>query len=389
MDRGYLDKLDRVARAPDEVFPDILWEPLCTDFENDRYFFMDLESAGNVAVQVDPRFTYGYIAKIHTKTKDIAQWLDWIDVYDSYIEYLTNKYGSIDIVEDMIEDGSFEEPVLRNFRLRPRLKKGDLADMVKAGIMPSFFAAGEGDMKNAVERIRYVGDVLDPVDVTGEEEPDPNYEPEMDDSRKEMISAAIEKLKRMDRMEIFARGTRGISSILENCWVDHYYGSVAMGTYDTMYSSESQNNFSLVAQMQRDYAEAHMTESERIERERRKQNGQSESSLYFDGATVRRRNDDYEILSVIAEATGINLLEKMAGAGMDKKAVKAIRAGMDAAGYDMPMTEKELKKMQKKRKKQEARMERMMKSDRALSEILRSSRLLMNGGTTRFNGGDD
>ena len=62
IDRTYLDKLDRVARAPDDSFPDILWEPLCTDFENDHYFFMDLESAGNVAVQVDPRFTYGYIA---------------------------------------------------------------------------------------------------------------------------------------------------------------------------------------------------------------------------------------------------------------------------------------------------------------------------------------
>lgn len=387
IDRHYLDKLDRVARAPDDSFPDILWDPLCTDFENDHYFLMDLESSGNVAVQVDPRFTYGYIAKIHTKTKDIAQWLDWIDVYDNYIDYLTQKYGSIDVVEDMIEAGTFEEPVLRNFRIRPKLKKGDLADMVKAGIMPSFFAAGEGDMKMAVQQMRYMGDVIDPVDVTGQEEPDPNYEPEEDKDRKDMIASAVERLKRMDRLEAFARGTRGVSSILENTWVDHYYGSMVMGSYDTMYSSASQDNLSLVAQMQRQYDEDHMPDSVRADLARRKASGH-ESDLYFDGATVRRHNDDYELLSVIAQVTGINMLEKMSGAGVDKKAVKAIRAGMQSAGYDMPMTEKELKKMRKKTEAHEKKMERMMRSDRTLSQILLSSRLLMNGGTRRFDGED-
>ena len=53
LDVTYLQKLETAARAPDHVFPEMLFEPLANDYD-DIYFKLDIDDYGQEAVQVDP-----------------------------------------------------------------------------------------------------------------------------------------------------------------------------------------------------------------------------------------------------------------------------------------------------------------------------------------------
>ena len=96
LDVTYLQKLETAARAPDHVFPEMLFEPLTNEYD-DIYFKLDIDDYGQEAVQVDPRFTKKNIMRIRGSTKRVDRYLEWVSLWDDYMDYLQDRYGGLEI----------------------------------------------------------------------------------------------------------------------------------------------------------------------------------------------------------------------------------------------------------------------------------------------------
>lgn len=165
-------------------------------------------------------------------------------------------------------------------------------------------------------------------------------------------------------------------------WVSYYYDAMSRGDYNVDRSRGAEDADSLVATMRR--LEDERFTPEELKEFIKKLDGKEKPRLYFDGWNVSSREDQstLELYKALAEV-GVDWLG-VAGS-MGKQSRKVIRAEMEAAGIaTQGLTEKEYKKMEKKRRKNVERERRMAASSRSLEEILRSNRIMMNGGTQRL-----
>lgn len=358
--------------------------PLFNPFE-ERYHEMDLDDCHNKAVNVDFRFTRERITRIRASTKRIDQYLEWIDLYEAYCAYLVDTYGSMEIVEALQKEGLFEDPKL-TIKHRPYLRKKSQRDMLAAGLVPSFNPTGYR-AEDEADWVRMVCDD-DLPDIAGEEEPDIEWAltRKLTKSEEKMLEDSALRYRRNMRLTTLTQGTKtgGVWGITD--WVEGYYGHLARGDYDTSFSLGTTSNLDLVAAMQEISKERWMTDSERIDRER---GVSTEKARYFyNGSVVTRtdqqKEDEKEFIRDLY-AHGIDLVQGMKRAGVPRKAIRKMyeELGIQTEG----MTEKEIKKLEKQRKKAQRIMDGVSKGNNTLSEVLKTNRLLMGGDTIRFEDG--
>ena len=379
----YLKKLDRAASAPDSSFPTLLWDPLLNDF-GDAYLYADLEDSQNVAVRVDPRFTRANIRRIAHHPKTAAQWLASVNLYDAYSEYLINKYGSLETAHELLLMGEMHDPPL-DVPSRPTMKKCPDARLIKNGIIPCFRMSGITEEKVRERMFELLELDEDEVSTDGEE---PDVEKElqrpMTEKEKELYQDVMSQYQQLERVNRLMNGTSyaGSGIMSGTDWVSYYYGAMSRGDYDVNRSRGAEDADSLVASMQR--LEDERFTPEELKEFIKKLDGKEKPRLYFDGWSVSSREDQstLELYKALAEV-GVDWLG-VAG-NMGKQSRKVIRAEMEAAGISTEgLTEKEYKKMEKKRRKENERKQRMSSASRTLEEVLRSNKIMMNGGTSRL-----
>lgn len=381
--REYWEQLDAVASAPDDAFPELLMNPLFNPFE-ERYHEMDLDDRHNRAVDVDFRFTRARISRIRANTKRIDQYLEWIDLWEAYRAYLIDTYGSMEIVYALQKEGLFEDPVI--IKNRPYLRKKSQRQMLAAGLVPSFSPTGY-NVEDEAAWIRAVCDD-DMPDVHGEEEPDVEWAArrKLTKSEERLLEQGALRYRQNMRLTTLSQGTKtgGIWAISD--WVDDYYSHLARGDYDTSFSLGTKSNMDLVAAMQEINQERWMTESERIDKARGVEAGKAR--YFYNGSVVtktdQQKEDEKEFIRDLYKH-GIDLVQGMKRAGVPRKAIRKIyeELGIQTEG----MTEKEIKKMEKLRKKSERVIRGIDKGNSALSEVLKTNRLLMGSDTIRFEDG--
>ena len=380
LDVTYLQKLETAARAPDHVFPEMLFEPLANDYD-DIYFKLDIDDYGQEAVQVDPRFTKKNIMRIRGSTKRVDRYLEWVSLWDDYMDYLQDRYGGLEMAYEMEQAGILRDP-LPTITHRPVLRKGKIRRLFKQGIVPSFQAYGI-DPTECYSFIKHVCDQEHSADELDELE---DVEKALRHSNKkkyrEMIRRTTEKYKQMQRVEMLTGGS-GIPGVTSNMnFIDQYYLNLGRGAYDTTCSDRDNTGESLVAIMA-------AAEDRKFWHEGKiaaAQNATGESRYVFAGHMARdkERTKLFEIYKALQTDAGIDILGTLSGS-MNKKRFKALRRGFEAVGGVVPLTKKQQKKLKKKQRKLDREETRAIKADQALAEILLNNKIsLRNTGTVRF-----
>lgn len=378
MDSVYQMKLESAATAPDNAFPELLFNPIKNDF-NDSYFRVDYEDYGQEAVQVDSRFTRRNILRIKGAEKRIDVYLENVALYEDYMDYLRDKYGSVDIAYEMDEAGILKD-VLPRFTHPPILKKGKLRRLFRQGIIPSFMPRGINEL-DVYEYMKEVFDKNPAAELVGEE-PDIQWAlaHKPGKAEREIILRNTERYRRQHRVELLNGGAAGVTSDMD--FVDNYYANYERGAYDSPYTDRDELGTSLTAQMRAIEDRQYWHEGKIMEEEEKN----SGSRFSYDGGMIRDREKQrrYELLKQIQEYTGIDIIGAMAGGGMSKKRIQAIRDGIEAVGGTVGLTEKERKKLRKKQAKMERQGSSYVRAEDKLAQVLLNNKIMMNGGTVRF-----
>lgn len=373
-------KLEQAAQAPDDAFPSMLFNPLTNDF-GDLYFKLDLEDLGQEAVLVDPRFTRKNIQRIRGTIKRIDRYLEMCALYDDYVDYLVAKYGSLEMVDEMYEAGILKDPPLP-INHRPILRKGKIRKLFKSGIIPSFAPYGV----DTTQCFTYLKEICDRIEdeKVYDVEPDIEWSLNRKPSKKEMkvLERNTERYRRQRRLEILNSGTsvNGITSNMD--FIDNYYANVHRGVYDTEFSDADKSESSITGQMKAMKDREYWHEGKIAEA----QDATQRAKLSFDGAKIHNRDAElrYEILEHLQKYTGIDVIGTMTDRGMSKKNIKAVRAGLTSIGADTGLTKKERKKLKKKQRKVQNMQSQAIRNDQRLQEVLLNNKIMLNGGTVRF-----
>ena len=381
MDEVYQMKLEAAASAPDSAFPELLFNPLKTDF-GDSYYRMDYESFGQEAVLYDPRFTRRNILRIKGTEKRIDVYLENLALYEDYMDYLKTKYGSVDVAYDMDEAGLLKDTLPR-FRHPPMLKKGKELKLLKMGIVPSFMARGI-DPSDVYANIKEALDLhQEPVD---ESQPEPDIHWAMNHKlskeERQVYEQNLARYRRQHRVEQLLGGSK-ISGVTSNMdFVANYYQNYSRGLYDTSYTDNDRLGNSLVANMIEAENREYWHEGQKLAAEEAASGGR----FSYDGYQIVDRNKDrrFKILKMMQEQLGINIMDQMNGMGLGKKRIQAVRAGLESVGAYVGMTEKEMKKLKKKQRKLASQEDKIMRADDKLSQILLNNKIFRQGGTVRF-----
>lgn len=379
MDATYAAKLEQAAHAMDDAFPQMLFEPLMNDF-GDLYFRIDIEDYGQEAVQADPRFTRRNIARMRGSTKRVDKYLEWVALYDDYMDYLVGKYGSYDMAVELEEAGALKDP-LPSFNHRPILRRAKARRMLKQGIVPSFAPYGISEA-DCMEYVKKLCDM--------EEEPAHDEEPDIDwalnhkmsKKERELLQRTTDKYRRMHRREILLNGgsVSGIGSNMN--FIDNYYANVSRGVYDTEFTDHDKIGDSLVAQMARMETRKFRHEGQIAAEEDEAKGGK----IFYDGTCLRDKSKaaELELYQQMVTYLGVDILGTMTSKGVAKSRVKAIRTGMASLGYDPGLSEKDQKKLRKKQKKLDKHANKALRADQRLAEVLLNNKICVNGGTVRF-----
>ena len=382
MDLAYMAKLEQAASAPDDCFPSMLFDPMMNDF-GDIYFKLDASDYGSDAALVDPRFTNQAISRIRGTAKNVAQYLDWVGLWDDYIAYLTEKYGSLEMATELKEAGLINDPI-PSINHRPYLKKGKLRRLfVKEGVVPSFMASGV----SLAETVSYMKELCDSIpEEEHDEEPDIEWAKhhKLSKSEKALIARNTDRYRRKHRLEILVGGSAmaGISSNTD--FIDHYYADMQRGAYDTRFSPGTAP--SLAEQFAAMEDKKYWHEGQIISEERRLAGA---DAPYYNGSYIK--NADVRMKEMFSkylmEHFGVSLTGIMQNKGAKRKAIKAQRAIDGELGYEDAMSSKKKKKLKKKQERLEQAIYRSTVSDQRLSDVLINNKVLLNGGVLRFEDG--
>lgn len=384
MDAVYAMKLEQAAMASDDMFPDLLLNPISNEF-GDNYFKLDPLDYKQEAVKVDPRFTTQNILRMRGTAKTIYRYLEWTSLWDDYMAYLKSKYGSVDMAYQMHEAGVLPDP-FPQITHRPILRKGKAKKLLQNGEVASYTPPSISQE----ECMAFFKEVLDHevIDTSGQEEPDIEWalHRKMTKEEKEMMRRQGARFRQQQRYQILMAGTaaNGIRSNMD--FVDCYYANVRKGLYDSGAGngSNADDAGSIVSYMRAFEKRKYESEAEKIDREKRA----GESRLYYDGNMIRDRDkmEQFEILKHLQQYAGIDVLGNLAHS-VSKKRYRAIRTGMEQVGADVGLTKKERKKLKKRQAKLDAINEKSLRADQKLSEILLNNKIFKNGGTIRFEDG--
>lgn len=356
------------------AFPDLLFNPIRNDFD-DLYFKLDPVDYRQNAVRVDPRFTAANIRKMRGTAKTVYRYLEWTSLWDDYMAYLEDTYGSVEMAYMMYKKGILPDP-FPSINHRPVLRKGKLRKLLKSGITISYVPPSISQNTT----VKYLKKIADMEDF----DPNEGFEFTVDDQRdskdmKELMKKNMDRYRKQRRVEILNNGTAAIGQQID--FISDYYMNVESGMYDTQWSNHDSSTTSLSAMMK--------------EMENRKWRSPAEIAqekynlthprYTYDSHMIRDREkaELAEIYTHLQKDTGIDIMGTLANS-ISKKAFKAIRSDMAALGADMGLTKGERKKLKKKQKKLDRAQNQSMRANQKLSEVLLNNKIFMNGGTIRF-----
>lgn len=324
----------------DALFPDFLFNPLFNeDFIEDYNKTHTLLSDDDDDDDEKERLEYLSKAarKIRKKRKNYEKYLQDVDIYNEYMEALARKYGGWSILKNCINEDLVNELIPP----KPELKADRYTKtLLKAGLVP-LTKVSEPDFSDFWE----IYDLMygNPEELTQEE-----IDHKVRKKEKEELKRAFDSYARDERRTGLFKDMKynpGFDFIVE------YYNQAAKGYYNT--TRDDKYSMGFVERVKEERLNACLPD---VYREK------EPTELYaISGARLvsKKQSEQMEIIKALYEQ-GFNIDNN----SMNKSTVKMVRKEL---GIKKPMTDKELKKWNKRQK----RREREIKSrDSELSKLL-------------------
>lgn len=342
----YEDELVDVKSAPDDIFPDFLFNPVFNDFNDDYY----RKSFANDDIMAS-------IKRLRRRYGNYFQWSEAMDIYEEYMEYLVEKFGSMRVIKNAIHYDVMQDPVPAKPKLKMNKKN---RQFMNAGVVPSEKIDIEplsSEEVISLARNAFPGEMGETVDASLE--------------NKKLPKEAIKRYKRIQyEMEGRNRRKNLYRSTGSNAGTDfivEYLNQVKRGQYNHRGEYTGSDDMTLTDIVH----EQHMLETtppELVE------DPADNATIIKNGRLVNKKEEmRLEIYKQLFE-NGIDVIGAF-GNSMDKKAVKLVRSYI---GDTEPASKKELKKIRKRARKEQDRLARRADSNRLLEETLLGNRMTMN-----------
>ena len=123
--------MTKVSKAPDENFPGFLWEPVQNDFtdegfeDNHKYIDMGL---GDVEEENGTEIMQS-ICRLRNRYKNYFDYIDALDVWQRYYDFVEDTYGSFEFFAEMVEQGNISFPLKRKPKLKNAKKNRHLLEI--------------------------------------------------------------------------------------------------------------------------------------------------------------------------------------------------------------------------------------------------------------------
>lgn len=343
-------KLDRMTREicslPKEKFPEYLFTPVHSVVAYDDENYHSRITDENLRS----------VMKLKRRYNNFFQWVDAMEIYNSYKDYIEDTYGSFKKVVKGMKKGYYsiyipDEPKLKKTR--------DNRTLLSSGILPSRtvekidiqeWATHEFDRADA----KTPQAVKDQITTEGLY----YYEPTKEERKKAQKAARLSRQnQRLANIYLDDNMSSGMNIIN-----DFYNPNRKRVGSDGKYGS----GFSL-AQAMKEYEEQQLMYDWELMEDFK------DDYVYMNGRHVERK--DAEALEIVKELAqeGWDVNKIIGSANLGTASMKMLKNEM---GLQVPMSKKELKKWKKEKKKQDEAMRRKKRSDAALVNSLTSSNKL-------------
>lgn len=346
MDEEYMQQLELVKGSDDSLYPDWLFEPFLYDF-GDGYYeksFVNDELAAMAK-------------KLRRRYNDFFEWMEAMDIYNSYMDVLIEKYGSETLVHRLAEAEMMVEVV----PVKPKLKNNKKnRQFLRSGIVPSR-SFSETPLTN--EEMLAIARQTFPNE-TGQNITDEELSRDLTKKEKRHLKEVQDEMAAVSRRKNLYRtvgNNAGTDFIVE------YLNRSKQGIYDSSgrYKGDEYEGGISLADIVDEMEYVENTPPELLEDE------SANTTTLVNGRLVNKR--EFQRMEIYKELyqQGIDIIGHL-GRSMDKKAVKMIRTEI---GATEPMTKKELKKMKRRARKDEEKIARRRDANSLLEETLLGNKL--------------
>lgn len=342
---SYSEELDFVTKAPDERFPEFLFNPSFNDF-GDNYY--QQSKSENDAKE---------IRGLRRKYSNFFDYIDAIRIYNRYMDKMIEKYGGIKIIKNCIKEDLISDYIPPKPKLKMNRRN---KEFLRCGIIPSRVLIKE---RPSAEEYKELARKMQPT-ATGQTVEDYDPYAKLPKSVEKAVKLAAKKFEQKQRLENMycSTGTdNGSDFIVE------YLNNASKGHYTTIGEYKEESILDIV----KDEERRSMIPEEILMAE---ENYAANKTRVVNGRLVyAREQEKIELMENLYQA-GIDVLGVFRK-NMDRKTVKMVRSRIGLDDDERYMTKKELRQYKKRMKQERKRMEKRRDNDRILSETLLANKI--------------
>lgn len=113
--------MKKIQKAPNENFPEFLWNPGQNDFSNEDEFYDPNQyiemGLGHIVIDNGAEIIDS-IKGLKNRYKDYFKYIDALDIWYRYYDFIVETYGDFDFFANLVQSGSISVPLRR----KPKLK---------------------------------------------------------------------------------------------------------------------------------------------------------------------------------------------------------------------------------------------------------------------------
>lgn len=348
--------MKKIHNTPNENFPDFLWGPVQNTFTDehsyDSYPYIDM-GLGRVHVENGAEIMQS-IAKVRNRYKNYFDYIDALEIWMRYYDFVEETYGSFDFFASLVEDGSTAFPLRR----KPKLKNGKVyKQLLELNVPISRINREDGNSDAEIAMI--CSQLPDQIEI---------YEDyyEYMTFLSDINAKEEERLQRANRVKGF-RKTSSVNNSEMNAIVDYLSGED---------SSRSTNNFGAISARPLSEEIEAFHEYDGLNDDLKRDAMGLRSQIRVDAnygmlISTGQTQDDIDVYSAL-HAAGYDVGMMLNNTTMDKKAVKLITGSI---GYDEELSPKKAKKMKKKREKENRKLYKQLTANEGVRDILTKNRV--------------
>lgn len=342
----YEESLSFIKGSSDNLFPDWLFKPAFNDFDDEYYERSFAESKLQLQVK-----------KIRRKYNDFFQWQEAMGIYNEYMQEMVNKWGSLSVIENSLESETMPDYI----PIKPKLKNNKKnREFIRTGKMPTRRVV---ELPTSDEDIIALARQLYPDRMGEEISIDDKTKLSKEEKRAyERMQMSSERQERRQNMYRRVGSSRGTDFIVE------YLNQAKNGVYNSsgIRKKDIFNDDSISLAEKAKELEHILTTPQYILDEE----NATETNLVYGRIVKRKEQEQVDIYKILYEQ-GFNVVRSM-NSRMSKRSVKMIRTQI---GATEPMTKKEMKKLKKRNRKDQERIQRRRDENAGLSEMLLGNKI--------------